>query len=114
MGAALVTTMVMSCPVAAKSKGKIKSIKVTNLPAKTLTLKKGKSKTLKFKVTKSGKISKALAYKTSNKKIVTVSKKGKVTAKKKGKANVTAYTKANKKKKVVITVTVGTPVTKIK
>lgn len=115
MGAALVTSMVMSCPVAAKAKkGKIKSVKVSNLPAKTLTLKKGKSKTLKFKVTKSGKISKALAYKSSNKKIVTVSKKGKVTAKKKGKAKVTAYAKANKKKKVVITVTVGTPVSKIK
>ena len=115
MGAALVTSMVMSCPVAAKAKkGKIKSVKVSNLPAKTLTLKKGKSKTLKFKVTKSGKISKALAYKSSNKKIITVSKKGKVTAKKKGKAKVTAYAKANKKKKVVITVTVGTPVTKVK
>lgn len=115
MGAALVTSMVMSCPVAAKAKkGKIKSVKVSNLPAKTLTLKKGKSKTLKFKVTKSGKISRALAYKSSNKKIVTVSKKGKVTAKKKGKAKVTAYAKANKKKKVVITVTVGTPVSKIK
>lgn len=112
---AAVTAMVLSVPVSAKAKkGTIKKVAVTNLPSSTLTLKKGKKKTLKFKVTKTGSISKALAYKTSNKKIVTVSKKGVVTAKKKGKATVTAYAKANKKKKVSIKVIVGTPVTKIK
>lgn len=112
---AAVTAMVLSVPVSAKAKkGSITKVAVTNLPAKTLTLKKGKKKTLKFKVTKKGKISKALAYKSSNKKVVTVSKKGVVKAKKKGKATVTAYAKANKKKKVAIKVIVGTPVTKIK
>jgi uncharacterized protein YjdB len=112
---AAVTAMVLSVPVSAKAKkGSITKVAVTNLPAKTLTLKKGKKKTLKFKVTKKGKISKALAYKSSNKKVVTVSKKGVVKAKKKGKATVTAYAKANKKKKVAIKIIVGTPVTKIK
>ncbi len=112
---AAVTAMVLSVPVSAKAKkGTISKVAVTNLPSSTLTLKKGKKKTLKFKVTKKGSISKALAYKTSNKKVVTVSKKGVVTAKKKGKATVTAYAKANKKKKVSIKVIVGTPVSKIK
>lgn len=112
---AAVTAMVLSVPVSAKAKkGSITKVAVTNLPSSTLTLKKGKKKTLKFKVTKKGTISKALAYKTSNKKVVTVSKKGVVKAKKKGKATVTAYAKANKKKKVSIKVIVGTPVSKIK
>ena len=35
--------------------GKVKSVAVTNLPAKQLTLKKGKSFTLKTKVSVSGK-----------------------------------------------------------
>ena len=63
--------------------GKIKTIAVTNLPAKQLTLKKGKSFTLKTKVTATGKISKKVAYKSSNKKVATVNAKGKITAKKK-------------------------------
>jgi uncharacterized protein YjdB len=59
--------------------GKIKTIAVTNLPAKQLTLKKGKSFTLKTKVTATGKISKKVAYKSSNKKVATVNAKGKIT-----------------------------------
>lgn len=94
--------------------GKVKTVAVTNLPAKQLTLKKGKSFTLKTKVTVSGKASKKVIYKTSNKKIATVSVKGKITAKKKGTAKITIYSKADKKKKCTITVTVGTPVTKVK
>ena len=58
--------------------GKIKTIAVTNLPAKQLTLKKGKTFTLKTKVTTTGKISKKVTFKTSNKKIVTVNTKGKI------------------------------------
>lgn len=92
----------------------VKSVEVSNLPAKTLTLKKGKSKTLKAKVTVSGKASKKVTWKSSNKKIVTVTSKGKVTAKKNGKAKVTVTSAANKKKKATITVTVGTPSTKVK
>ena len=95
--------------------GKVKSVAVTNLPAKQLTLKKGKSFTLKTKVSISGKkVSKAVTYKSSNKKVATVNAKGKITAKKKGKAVITVISKANKKKTVKIKVTVGTPVTKVK
>ena len=94
--------------------GKIKTIAVTNLPAKQLTLKKGKTFTLKTKVTTTGKISKKVTFKTSNKKIVTVNTKGKITAKKKGTAKIYVISKADKKKKCTITVTVGTPVTKVK
>ena len=94
--------------------GTVKAVAVTNLPAKQLTLKKGKTFTLKSKVTVTGKASKKVTYKTSNKKIVTVNAKGKITAKKKGTAKIYVISKANKKKKCTITVTVGTPVTKVK
>ena len=94
--------------------GKVRSVAVTNLPAKQLTLKKGKTFTLKSKVTVTGKASKKVIYKTSNKKIATVNAKGKITAKKKGSAKIYVISKANKKKKCTITVTVGTPVTKVK
>ena len=94
--------------------GKVKSVAVTNLPAKQLTLKKGKTFTLKSKVTVTGKASKKVTYKTSNKKIATVNAKGKITAKKKGTAKIYVISKTNKKKKCTITVTVGTPVTKVK
>ena len=94
--------------------GKVKTVAVTNLPAKQLTLKKGKTFTLKSKVTVTGKASKKVTYKTSNKKIATVNAKGKITAKKKGTVKIYVISKANKKKKCTITVTVGTPVTKVK
>jgi uncharacterized protein YjdB len=94
--------------------GKVKSISVTNLPAKTLTIKKGKTFTLKTKVTVSGKASKAVTYKSSKKSVATVDSKGKIKAKKNGKTTITITSKANKKKKVKITVTVGTPVKKVK
>ena len=63
--------------------GKVTKVAVSNLPAKQLTLKKGKTFTLKPKVTVTGKISKKVTYKTSNKKVVAVNAKGKITAKKK-------------------------------
>ena len=94
--------------------GKVRSVAVTNLPAKQLTLKKGKTFTLKSKVTVTGKASKKVTYKTSNKKIATVNAKGKITAKKKGTAKIYVISKADKKKKCTVTVTVGTPVTKVK
>ena len=94
--------------------GKVTKVAVSNLPAKQLTLKKGKTFTLKPKVTVTGKISKKVTYKTSNKKVVAVNAKGKITAKKKGTAKIYAISKADKKKKCTITVTVGTPVTKVK
>ena len=94
--------------------GKVTKVAVSNLLAKQLTLKKGKTFTLKPKVTVTGKISKKVTYKTSNKKVVTVNAKGKITAKKKGTAKIYVISKADKKKKCTITVTVGTPVTKVK
>ena len=81
--------------------GKVKSVAVTNLPAKQLTLKKGKSFTLKTKVSVSGKkVSKAVTYKTSNKKVATVNAKGKITAKKKGTATITFTLKQIRKRRV--------------
>ena len=115
--AAAVAVSILTVPDAEVSAatGKVKSVAVTNLPAKQLTLKKGKSFTLKTKVSISGKkVSKAVTYKSSNKKVATVNAKGKITAKKKGKAVITVISKANKKKTVKIKVTVGTPVTKVK
>lgn len=102
--------------VMAASKGKVKSITITNVKNKKLTLEKGKSKTLKVKVkTKEKKVSKKYTFKSSNSKIVKVVKKGnniKVTAKKAGKAKITVKSKANKKKKYVVTVTVKNPAVK--
>ena len=115
--AAAVAVSILTVPDAEVSAatGKVKSVAVTNLPAKQLTLKKGKSFTLKTKVSVSGKkVSKAVTYKTSNKKVATVNAKGKITAKKKGTATITVYSKADKKKTCKIKVTVGTPVTKVK
>lgn len=99
--------------VEAASKSKVTSVKVTNLPSTTLTLKKGASKTLKVKVEGSKNVSQAVTYKTSKPKIVKVTQKGKLTAKKKGKSKITIISNVDKTKKAVITVTVGTPVTKV-
>lgn len=100
--------------MAAGSQGsKVKSVTVTNLPGKTLTLKVGKTANLKVKVTGTGKVSQKVTYKSNKAKVATVSSKGKVTAKKKGTAKITIASKADKRKKAVITVTVGLPVTKV-
>lgn len=113
--AAGVLSLSMALSVApAFAAGKVKSVKVTNLPATYLTVKKNGSKTLKVSVKTSGGASKKVAYKTSNKKVVKVNSKGKVTGVKKGTAKVTVYAKASKSKKAVITVTVGTPATSVK
>lgn len=111
-----VAVSILTVPVqeAYAAGGKVKTVAVTNLPAKQLTLKKGKTFTLKSKVTVTRKASKKVTYKTSNKKIATVNAKGKITAKKKGTAKIYVISKADKKKKCTITVTVGTPVTKVK
>ena len=111
-----VAVSILTVPVqeAYAAGGKVKTVAVTNLPAKQLTLKKGKTFTLKSKVTVTRKASKKVTYKTSNKKIATVNAKGKITAKKKGTAKIYVISKADKKKKCTVTVTVGTPVTKVK
>lgn len=94
--------------------GSVKSVTVTNLPAKQVTIKKGKSFVIKPRVTVSGKISKAVIYKTSNSKVAKVSAGGKITAVKNGKATVTVISKANRKKYCKVAVTVGTPVSSVK
>lgn len=109
--ATLITVPSTESQAATKS---VKSITVKNLPAKTLTLKKGKSFKLKLKVTVTGGASKAVTYSSSNKKVATVNSKGKITAKKKGKATITITSKADSSKKLKIKVTVGKPVKKVK
>ena len=96
--------------------GKVKSIKVTNAKKKKVSIVKGKTKTLKVKVTVTGKASKKYTFKSSKKSVVTAKKSGKnikLTAKKPGTAKITIKSKANKKKKVVIKVTVTNPPAKV-
>ena len=112
--AVAVSILTVSTQESYAASGKVKTVAVTNLPAKQLTLKKGKTFTLKTKVTVTGKASKKVAYKSSNKKVATVNANGKIIAKKKGTATITVYSKADKKKTCKIKVTVGTPVTKVK
>lgn len=94
--------------VEAASKGKVKSVKVTNVKKKKLTLKKGKTFKLKVKVKvkPNKKKYKKVKFVSSNKKVATVSSKGKVKAKKKGTAKISVISKRNKKKKTVIKVKV--------
>lgn len=66
---------------------------------------KGKA-TVSVKSVSPKKASKKVSYKSSNKKIATVSKKGVVTGKKKGKVTITVTSKANKKVKKTIKITV--------
>ena len=114
---AMVLTLItpsITADAATSKTGKVTAVKVTNLPSGTLTLKKGKSKTLKVSVsTSNSKVSKKVVFKSSNTKVATVSSKGKITAKKNGTAKITVSSKVNAKKKTVITVKVGTPVTKV-
>ena len=92
----------------AAAKAKVSSVKITNVKNKKLSLVEGKTLTLKTKVkVKPNKAKyKKVTYKSSAKKIVSVSKKGKLRALKQGKAKITVTSKTNKKKKIVIAVTV--------
>ena len=96
---------------------KVSKVEITNLKKKTLTINKGQKKTLNVKVTTIGKkISTDFTVKSSNTKVATVKKSGKkviISAKKNGKANITITSKADKKKKTVVKVTVVTPVKKV-
>lgn len=84
----------------AEAAGKVKSIAVKNLPAKTLTLKKGKSKVLKVKVTVQGKkVSKKVTFKSSKPKVATVSAKGKITAKKPARQTLPLHPRQIRRKK---------------
>ncbi len=101
---AMVITTMTAFDVTSAS-AKVKSIKV----AKKVTVSVGKTKTVKVKVKTTGKTSKKFTVKVSKKKIVKVTKKkGKIKIKglKAGKVKITIKSKANKKKKKTIKVTV--------
>ncbi|MCR5430646.1 MAG: hypothetical protein K6E58_05410 [Eubacterium sp.] len=106
---ALVLTLAMVFTMAGFSQmnasAKVKKIKAK----KKVTVQVGKSKTVKIKIKTTGKTKKAFTVKVSKKKIVKVKKKkGKIIIKgrKVGKCKITIRSKANKKKKKVIKVTV--------
>ena len=87
---------------------KVKSVKAT----KKVTVDVGKTKTVKVTVKTTGKTSKAFTVKASKKGIVKVTKKKgqiKIKGLKAGKVKLTIKSKANKKKKKTITVTVVKP-----
>ncbi len=92
------------------AKSQVNKIKVTNLPAKSVTLELNEVKRLKIKVDVKGKASKKVTYKSSKPNVVKVSKKGTLSALKKGKATITITAKADKRKKIKVKVIVGTPV----
>lgn len=103
---------IMSTDSVAQS-GSISSVKVMNVSSGTLVLAKGKTFKLKVKVSARGKVNKNVEFKSSQPKVVRVSSAGSLLALKKGAVRVIAWAKANKKKKAVITVKVGQPVTKV-
>lgn len=105
----IVVQLIPSIDVEAKSKVKVKSVKVTNVKSKKLSMEVGENFTLKTKVSvKSDKKSyQKVKYTSSNKKVAKVSSKGKITARKAGKATITVTSKKNRKKKVKIKVTVN-------
>ena len=86
--------------------GKIKTIAVTNLPAKQLTLKKGKSFTLKTTLSPKKPSNKGIIWKSSNTKVATVTSKGVVKAKKAGTVTITATAKDGSGKKATCKITV--------
>ncbi|MDE5966846.1 MAG: carbohydrate binding domain-containing protein [Lachnospiraceae bacterium] len=116
---ALAMTLSLAAPPAgaapiSAAKAKVTSVKITKPDTTTLVIKKNKTYQLKVSVKGTGKVSKKVTYTSSNSKVVKVSKKGKLKAVKNGTAKITVKSKANPKKKAVLTVKVGTPVTKVK
>lgn len=97
---AAMTFTTLPCEAATKKPTSM-TLKVTT---KTIDIK-GKS-VISVKSVKPSKASKAVTFKSSNKKIATVSSKGVVTGKKSGKVKITATSKANKKLKKIVTITV--------
>lgn len=115
MAFAMVVTSITFVPAASDAaKKKVTKVSITKPDSKVLVLKKGKSYKLKTKVTASKKKYQKVTYKSSKAKIISVSKSGKLKAKKKGTAKITVTSKTDKKKKAVLTVKVGTPITGVK
>lgn len=94
--------------VDAAVKPRIRGVSVTNVKGKKLSLVKGDTFQLKVKVSAAPnkKKYKKVLYSTSKKKIASVSASGVIKAKKVGTANITVRAGKDKKKKVVIRVTV--------
>lgn len=114
---ALVLAMGTMSGVTTEAAGSVKSVTITAPTKKssyTITRKdKDVKKQLKVSVKVSGKASKAVTYKSSKPSVVSVSKTGLLTAKKAGKATITVTSKANKKKKDSVKITVKQAVTKV-
>lgn len=101
--AMVVTAMaVQTVPVQAKTKAKVKAVKVTNVKGNKVTIYQGDNLTLKTNYKAS-----QLKFKTSDKKVATVSDKGVITAVKKGTAKVTVSLKKNAKVKKVVNINVS-------
>lgn len=99
------TTAAMSVQTADAATVKPKSITIkTNAPKKIVDVK-GRVN-VSVKSVKPANASKSVTWKSSDKKIATVSSKGVVTGKKAGKVKITAISKANKKVKKSLTLTV--------
>lgn len=118
--AMVVTSLtIASADADAKTKGTVKSVKVTSpvVNGGKLVLKKGQKKQIKYTVDAAKGASKKVTVTTSNKKVAKVTKSGsKVFVKavaKKGNAKITIASKANKKKKAVLKVAVGAPIKKV-
>lgn len=118
MAMTVTSLTVVSTDADAKAKGAVKSVKVTS-PAVNggkLVLKKGQKKQIKYAVTVTKGASKNVTAVSSNNKVAKVTKSGSkiyVKAVKKGNAKVTITSTANKKKKAVLNVAVGTPISKL-
>lgn len=118
MAMTVTSLTVVSTDADAKAKGAVKSVKVTS-PAVNggkLVLKKGQKKQIKYAVTVAKGASKNVTAVSSNNKVAKVTKSGSkifVKAVKKGNAKITIASTANKKKKAVLNVAVGTPVSKL-
>lgn len=111
---ALILTLAMP-PVqaATKKRAEVLSVTIMKPSTSTLVLKKGKTYNLKTSVKVSGKITKSVVYGSSNRNVVGVTSSGKIIARRNGTAKVTVWSAGNWKKKAVITVKVGTPVTSV-
>jgi hypothetical protein len=110
---------VASTDAVAKTKGTVKSVKVTSptVSGGKLVLKKGQKTQLKYKVTVTKGANKKVTVTSSNKKVVKVIQSGsKYYVKavgKKGEAKITVASKADSKKKAVLKVAVGSRIKKI-
>ncbi len=98
-------TLITSTPVDAASN---KSLKVTNLPSNTVTIKQKKTFKLKTNYATS-----KVEFSSSKPKVAKVSSKGVIKGIKKGKAQITITLKADKTVKTKINVIIGTPVVKV-